>query len=410
VNPLVCPVCSTVMEETFFDLGMVPLCQRYTEAEDLTKGEMYYPLRATVCPRCRYVGLPEYVSADEIFTEYAYFSSYSDSWVDYIRKSVAELTEEFELDSASQVIEMASNDGYLLRFFIERGIPALGIEPAANVAAVANAQGIPTLPEFFNLANAKRLRDEGKSADLLLAYNCIDHVPDINDVVAGMRVLLKPNGVIQVECPYIRSMVEGNQFDTAYHDRYAYLSLFCLQYAMNQNGLRIFDAKRIPTHGGSLRIRACVSGAAYPTQPSVRALLSQEDEAGMDRPEFYRGFSRCAERVKFDILDFLVQVKREGKSVVGYGVAAKANVLLNYCGIRGDFIDYLVDRSPYKVGKFAPGSRLRILPVERIFETKPDYLMILPWNIRDEIIGQMSRIREWGGKFVVAIPELEVVA
>jgi SAM-dependent methyltransferase len=408
-TPHRCRVCGTAMKHTLADLGMIPLCQAYWEPKDRDHGEMFYPLRADVCMNCFYVGLPEYVTAKEIFAEYAYFSSTSDSWLRYAEESVGSLTREFALDATSQVVEMASNDGYLLQFFVKRGIPALGVEPAANVARVANDKGVPTLAKFFNRQTAAELKAAGRSADLLLAYNCLDHVPDLNDVVAGMKLLLNSRGVIQVEFPYLREMIEGNQFDTMYHDRFSYFSFLAVHYLLKQAGLRIFDVTRIPTHGGSLRLRVChAEDVSRPERPSVRALLADEEALGMKLPEFYTRFMRQAFATKHQLLEFLLGVKRDNHTVVGYGAAAKGNVLLNYCGIRSDFIDYLVDRSPYKYGKYAPGTRLPIREVDQIRATRPDYVFILPWNIRDEIAEQLSFVRDWGGKFFVAIPRVEV--
>jgi SAM-dependent methyltransferase len=405
-----CRVCGAPLRHTLADLGMIPLCQSYTEEKDLDRGEMFYPLRAYVCLNCYYIGLPEYVSAVEIFTEYAYFSSVSESWIRYARDSVDALTREFGLDGRSQVVEMASNDGYLLQFFVRLGIPALGVEPAANVAKVANDKGVLTLAQFFNLQTASELKAAGKSADLLLAYNCLDHVPDLNDVVSGMKLLLKAHGVVQVELPYLRALIEGNQFDTIYHDRFSYLSFLAAQQVFERNGLRVFDVARIPTHGGSLRIRACHGeNPKRPVQASVAQLLGEEVACGMRTPEYYAAFARKIAQTKHALLDFLVRCKRDGRSIVGYGVAAKGNVLLNYCGIRGDFIDYLVDRNPYKCGKYAPGTRLPIRKAETLRATRPDYVFILPWNIKDEIVEQMSFIRQWGGKFFVAVPRVEVL-
>jgi SAM-dependent methyltransferase len=405
-----CRVCSAPMRHTLVDLGMIPLCQSYKDEMNRDCGEMFYPLRADVCMHCLYVGLPEYISAEKIFTEYAYFSSVSDSWVRYVGESVDALTHEFALDATSQVVEMASNDGYLLQFFVKRGIPALGVEPAANVAKVANDKGVPTVAKFFNLQTAAELLAAGKAADLLLAYNCLDHVPDLNDVVAAMKLLLKPRGVIQVEFPYLRSMIQGNQFDTIYHDRFSYLSFIATHNLFVRNGLRVFDVARIPTHGGSLRVRAChAEDPSRAVQSRVTQLMADEEACGMRSPEYYSTFMQQVAATKHKLLSFLVDLKRKQRSIVGYGVPAKGNVLLNYCGIRSDFIDYLVDRSPYKVGKYAPGTQLPIRDVEQIRLTRPDYLFILPWNIKDEIVEQMSFVRAWGGKFFVAIPDIEIL-
>jgi SAM-dependent methyltransferase len=398
------------MQGCLADLGMIPLCQLFIEEAELDHGEMFYPLRASVCMHCYYVGLPVYVSPQEIFSEYAYFSSVSSSWIEYVRTSVESLIAEFALGAASQVIEMGSNDGYLLQFFVEKGIPALGVEPAENVAKVANKNGVPTLAAFFNQQTARELRMQGKCADLLLAYNCLDHVPDLNDVVTGMKLLLKSSGVIQIEVPYLDSLVEGNQFDTIYHDRFSYFSFLAAEYLFDRQGLRIFDVTRIPTHGGSLRLRAChVEDSTRPTLPSVARLRADETDRGMEAPEYYSRFMDQVIATKRNLLEFLIRQKRDGRSVVGYGAPAKGNVLLNYCGVGSDFIDYLVDRNAYKLGKYAPGTRLPVRDVEEVRHTQPDFLFILPWNIKDEIISQMSHIRDWGGQFLVAIPRVEVL-
>lgn len=405
-----CRVCGCPMSLTLADLGMIPLCQSFTEEKDLDRGEMFYPLRADVCMNCMYVGLPVYVSPEEIFTEYAYFSSVSESWLAYVRDSVDSLVKEFGLGSASQVVEMASNDGYLLQFFVAKGIPALGVEPARNVAEFANSRGISTLPKFFSRQTALELRSTGKAADLLLAYNCLDHVPDLNDVVAGMKVLLKPSGVVQVEVPYLDAMVEGNQFDTIYHDRFSYLSFMATEFLFARNGLKVFDVTRIPTHGGSLRIRASHSDDRSRTVGhSVATLRRYEAERGMASEGYYRQFMERVAATKRDLLEFLIRQKREGRSIVGYGAPAKGNVLLNYCRIGGDFLEYLVDRNPYKAGKYAPGTRLQIRDVAEIRRTQPDLVLVLPWNIRDEIMSQLSYVREWGGEFLAAIPAVEVL-
>ena len=398
------------MQGCLADLGMIPLCQSFIEEAELDHGEKFYPLRANVCMHCYYVGLPVYVSPQEIFSEYAYFSSVTSSWVEYVRTSVESVIAEHTLGTASQIIEMGSNDGYLLQFFVERGIPALGVEPAGNLAKVANEKGVPTLAAFFNQQTARELRTQGKCADLLLSYNCLDHVPDLNDVVAGMKLLLKPSGVIQIEFPYLDSLVEGNQFDTIYHDRFSYFSFQAAEYLLDRQGLRIFDVTRIPTHGGSLRLRAChAEDSTRPTLPSVARLRADETDRGMKTPEYYSRFMDQVVATKRNLLEFLIRQKRDGRSVVGYGAPAKGNVLLNYCGVGLDFIDYLVDRNAYKLGKYAPGTRLPVRDVEEVRHTQPDFLFILPWNIKDEIISQMSHIRDWGGRFLVAIPRVEVL-
>jgi SAM-dependent methyltransferase len=401
-----CRVCGAPFRHNLVDLGLIPLCQTYSTQAELDRGEVFYPLHADVCLNCGYVGLPAWLSPEEIFSEYAYFSSVSDSWVRYIRESAASLATEFHLDAGSTVVEMASNDGYLLQFFVERGIRVIGIEPAANVASVANKRGVPTLTRFFNLETARELASQGIAADLFLAYNCLDHVPNLNDVVTGMKMILRSNGVIQVEVPYLRSVVEGNQFDTIYHDRCSYLSCRAAHQLFAGHGLRIFDVTRVPTHGGSLRLRACHAESQWKETPAVACVLADEEATGMLSADYYSNFASGVAETKRSLLELLVRFKQAGKSVIGYGVAAKGNVLLNYCGIRSDFLDYLVDRSEYKIGKYAPGTRLPICPVAQIKATRPDYVLILPWNIKDEIIEQISFIREWGGKFVVAIPKV----
>jgi SAM-dependent methyltransferase len=407
-KPWECRVCGTTIRHTFVDLGLIPLCQAYATEHELDRGEMFYPLHADVCLQCSYVGAPAYVTAEEIFTEYAYFSSVSDSWVRYVRDSVASLTREFNLGATSRVVEMASNDGYLLQFFVERGIPVVGVEPAANVAKVANAKGVPTLPQFFNLATARELANAEKVADLVLSYNSLDHVPDLSDVVMGMKAVLKPEGVIQIEVPYLRSVVEGNQFDTIYHDRFSYLSCHAAQRLFERHGLRLFDVSRVPTHGGSLRLRVCHETSSHEESENVATLLAEEESVGMLSPDYYAAFAAQVASTKQGLLGLLLSLKQAGNSIVGYGVAAKGNVLLNYCGVRGDFLDYLVDRSDYKIGKYAPGTRLPIRNVDAIRATRPNYVLVLPWNIKDEIIEQISFIREWGGKFIVAIPKVEI--
>lgn len=405
-----CRICGGPMTWPFVDLGMVPLCQHYILPEAGGQGEMSYPLRAQVCPACYYVGLAESLAPEEIFTEYAYFSSTSTSWVEYIRTSVDAMVRELRLGPESRVVEMASNDGYCLQFFMAQGIHVLGVEPAANVAAVANARGVPTLARFFNLETAQTLAAEGRHADLLLAYNCLDHVPNLNDVVEGMRVLLAPGGVLQVEFPYLRALVDGGEFDTIYHDRCSYFSFQAIQALFARHGLRVIDVQRLPTHGGSLRVRAChADDHAHPTTGTVDALLAEEVAHGMQTPEYYAAFMRRVVAARHRILEFLIGLKREGHHVVGYGVPAKGNVLLNYCGIRADLVEYLVDLSPYKQGKLAPGTRLPIRAVDAIRDTQPSYVWILPWNIQDEVVRQMHDVRSWGGRFFVAIPEIRIL-
>jgi len=405
-----CRFCGTRLRRTFVDLGMSPLCQTHIAPEQLNHMEPFYPLRAYVCHECFLVQLDEYVAPGEIFSDYAYFSSYSDSWVEHARRYAEAMTGRFRLGAQSRVVEIASNDGYLLQHFVRLGIPVLGVEPAANVAKVAVEKGIPTTVRFFGQKTARDIAHETGQADLLLGNNVLAHVPGLNDFVAGMKILLKPQGVITMEFPHLYRLMERNQFDTIYHEHFSYFSLYTVEKVFAAHGLTIFDVAEIETHGGSLRIFARhADNVALPVEASVAALRQRELDEGVTRLETYAAFAEQVRETKRAILEFLIGAKRAGKTVVGYGAPGKGNTLLNYCGIRQDFLDYTVDRSPYKQGKFTPGTRIPILTPERIRETRPDYVFILPWNLLDEIAGQMSYIREWGGKFVVPIPKLRVL-
>jgi SAM-dependent methyltransferase len=405
----VCRFCGVPLRHTFVDLGMSPLCESYLSADQLNQMEPFYPLRVLVCEHCFLVQLQEYVSAECIFSEYAYFSSYSDSWLAHANAYTQKMTERFGLDRNSFVVELASNDGYLLQYFVPKGIPVLGIEPAANVAQVAIEKGVPTLVKFFNEDAARQLAAENKYADLLLGNNVLAQVPDLNGFVAGMKTLLKPQGVITMEFPHLLRLMEQKQFDTIYHEHFSYFSFFTAQRIFAAHGLTFFDVEELPTHGGSLRIYARhAEDPSEPVSSRVDELCAREQGVGLDRVETYQLFARQVEAAKRNLLDFLVDIKRTGKSIVGYGAPGKGNTLLNYCGIRQDFIDYTVDRNPHKQGKFLPGSHIPILAPGRIQETKPDYVLILPWNLKDEIMQQLSYVREWGGKFVVPIPDVEV--
>jgi len=397
------------LRHTFVDLGMSPLCESYLSADQLNQMEPFYPLHVLVCDRCFLVQLQEYVRPECIFSEYAYFSSYSDSWLAHANAYTQKMTERFGLDLNSLVVELASNDGYLLQYFMANGIPALGIEPAANVAQVAIQKGVPTLVKFFNEDVARQLAAENKYADLLLGNNVLAQVPDLNGFVAGMKILLKRHGVITMEFPHLLRLMEQKQFDTIYHEHFSYFSFFTAQRIFAAHGLTFFDVEELTTHGGSLRIYARhAEDPSEAVSSRVDDLCAREQAIGLDRVETYQLFARQVEAAKRNLLDFLVEVKRTGKSIVGYGAPGKGNTLLNYCGIRQDFIDYTVDRNPHKQGKFLPGSHIPILAPGRIQETKPDYVLILPWNLKDEIMHQLSYVREWGGKFVVPIPDVEV--
>ncbi len=401
-----CRFCQATLEETFVDLGMSPLCESFLSAEQIDLMEPFYPLRAYVCTGCWLVQLPQYVSASEIFGEYAYFSSYSDSWLKHARKYCEAMIERFDLGRASQIVEIASNDGYLLRNFVDRGIPALGVEPAANVAAAAVAKGVLTVVKFFGRNTADELVAEGIQADLLVANNVLAHVPELNDFVDGIRRVLAPSGVVTCEFPHLLKLIEGNQFDTIYHEHFCYFTFVAVQRVLAAHGLAIFDVEELPSHGGSLRIFARHAEAeGAEAGPRVAELAARELQAGLRSLDGYRRFAEQVRETKRKLLDFLIQAKRAGRSVAGYGAPGKGNTLLNYCGIREDFLDYTVDRNPYKHGKFLPGTHIPVFAPEKLSQMKPDYVLILPWNLKDEIIAQLAYVREWGGKFVVPIPE-----
>lgn len=406
-----CRFCSVPLTRTFLDLGMSPLCQTHLEASELNQGEEFYPLHVFLCEKCLLVQLQQYVTPDKIFSEYAYFSSFVETLVRLAERYTEQVVTRFGLGKDHKVIEIASNDGYLLQHFVKRGIPVLGIEPAANVAKAAEAKGVPSLVRFFGVETARQLIREGVSADLLLGNNVLPHVPDLHDFVGGLKVLLKPSGVITIDFQHLMRMMQGNQFDTVYQEHYSYLSLTLVAKLFARHGLTIFDVEEIPTHGGSLRIFARhAEAAAPPVDPAVAAMLELEEREGMNRLEHYAGFEQRVKETKRRILGFLIDAKRAGKSIVGYGAAGKTNTLFNYCGIRQDFLDYVVDRNTYKQGKFLPGTHIPILAPERIRETRPDYLFIGPWNLVDEIVKQTSYITEWGGQWIVPIPEPRVIS
>jgi hypothetical protein len=407
---LACRFCGAPLSEVFVDLGASPLANSYLEPEDLGKAEAFYPLRAYVCGECLLVQLPEEERPEAIFSDYAYFSSYSDSWLRHAKTYAEAMIERFGLGAGHQVIEIASNDGYLLRWFKEKGIPVLGVEPAGNVAAAAEAAGIPTVVRFFGEATARELVAEGKRADLLVGNNVLAHVPGLNDFVAGLKILLAPAGVLTMEFPHLLRLMAEDQFDTIYHEHYSYFSFATVRKIFAAHGLTLFDVEELPTHGGSLRIYACHDeDAAKPVGEKVADLLAREEAAGLGKLETYRSFGERVQRVKWGLLRFLIDTKEEGKSIAGYGAPAKGNTLLNYCGIRTDFLDYTVDRSPHKQGRYLPGVRIPIHGPDRLRQTRPDYVLILPWNLKEEIVEQMGDVRSWGGRFVVAIPEVEIL-
>jgi 2-polyprenyl-3-methyl-5-hydroxy-6-metoxy-1,4-benzoquinol methylase len=403
-----CRLCSTPLHHVFCDLGSSPLSNSYLQADQLLAGESFYPLTVYVCDNCLLVQLPEFEAPESIFSDYAYFSSYSESWLRHAAQYVEEASAEFDLGPQSLVTEVASNDGYLLKNFVARGVPVRGIEPAANVAAVAEANGVPTLVRFFGTALADELAGSGGQTDLLIANNVLAHVPDLNDFIRGMARLLRPSGVATVEFPHLLRLVEERQFDTIYHEHFSYFSLFTASEAFARHGLTVYDVRQLPTHGGSLRLYVSHKGAR-PETSRVQKVLQEENRAGLHQLPAYLAFDAAVRRVKRDVLRFLIAAADDGKKVVGYGAPAKGNTLLNYCGARADLVSYTVDRSPHKQGRFLPGSRIPIHPPERIRETRPDYVLILPWNLREEIVAQLEYIREWGGQAFVPIPTIQRV-
>ena len=405
-----CRFCDASLVERFVSLGASPLANSYLEVEDLKKAEPFYPLDVYVCEKCFLVQLQEFESPEEIFNDYSYFSSYSESWLKHARAYAEKMVASTGLNEDSLVVEVASNDGYLLQYFLERGVPVLGIEPAANVAEVAVKKGIQTEVTFFGKDTAARLSEEGKKADLIVGNNVLAHVPDINDFVAGLKTLLKDGGVVTMEFPHLMRLIDNVQFDTIYHEHFSYFSFTTVEEIFSAHGLTLFDVEELTTHGGSLRVYAKhVEDVAKDVSESVAELKKREEVAGYRDMERYRSFGEKVKAAKRGVLSFLISKMEEGKSVVGYGAPAKGNTLLNYCGIRSDFLDYTVDRSPYKQGRYLPGTRIPIYGPEKIKETRPDYIFILPWNLKDEIVEQMSYVKEWGCRFVVPIPCVEVI-
>ncbi len=406
-----CRFCGTGLEHTFVDLGMSPLCESFLSERQLNQMEPFYPLHVYVCANCFLVQLQEYISPEAIFSDYAYFSSYSDSWLAHARAYTELMVDRFGFGKHSLVVELASNDGYLLQYFVAKDIPSLGIEPAANVAQAAIKKGVPTLVKFFGRNSARELAADGKQADLLLGNNVLAQVPDLNDFVAGMKILLKPRGVITMEFPHLMRLVEENQFDTIYHEHFSYFSFLTAEKIFAAHGLVLFDVEELPTHGGSLRIYARhAEDSSKPVSERTYELRARECSAGLTRLDYYSSFEERVKETKRKLLEFLIQSRRAGKTIAGYGAPGKGNTLLNYCGIRTDFLDYTTDRNPHKHGKFLPGTHIPIYPPDRIRETRPDYVLILPWNLKNEIMQQMGYIREWGGQFVVPIPGVRVYA
>lgn len=405
-----CRFCASELQHNVLDLGMSPLCQKHITPQQTKQAEKFYPLHVYVCDHCWLVQLEEFATPDEIFAEdYAYFSSYSDTWLEHCRQYTELMIDRFGFDAQHRVVEIASNDGYLLQWFVQKGIPVLGVEPAENVAAVAIEKGIPTEVLFFGTETAQHLAAKYGQADLLLGNNVLAHVPDINDFVKGMKNMLAPGGLITMEFPHLKNLIEGNQFDTIYHEHFSYLSFVAVNRIFAHHGITLFDVQELPTHGGSLRIFGRhTEDQSKPITAAVQTLLHHERQLGMETLAYYGAFEEKVKETKRKLLSFLIEAKRAGKTIVGYGAPGKGNTLLNYCGIRSDLLDYTVDRSPHKQGNFLPGTRIPIYHPDKIRETRPDYVLILPWNLKTEISQQMAYIQEWGGKFVIPIPATQV--
>ena len=406
-----CRFCNNALINEFVDLGFSPPSNAYLKAADLNKPETFFPLRIMVCEKCFLVQIDEYKKSDAIFNgDYVYFSSYSKSWLAHAKSYTQLMIDRFALNTNSLVIEIASNDGYLLQYFNENKIAVLGIEPTANTAEVAIQKGIPTVVDFFGIRLATSLASQNKKADLLLGNNVLAHVPDINDFVGGMKIILKEHGVITMEFPHLMQLVDNNQFDTIYHEHFSYLSFFTVKQIFEAQGLEMFDVEEIPTHGGSLRIYAKhKKDVSKNISGNVEALLDKEKAKGINNLNYYTNFTQKALMVKMDLNEFLIQQKRAGKLVATYGAAAKGNTLLNYCGIKKDMIDFVVDANPHKQNKFLPASHIPVVDEQYLKNRKPDFVIILPWNLKDEVTAQLQYIRAWGGKFVVPIPQLEVI-
>ena len=405
-----CRHCQTELTLPLIDLGAAPPSNAYLTQHTLHAPEKHFPLRVLVCTHCWLVQTEDYAGADELFSaDYAYFSSFSTTWLQHAERYVADMAQRFALNANSHIVEVAANDGYLLQYAKARGIPCLGVEPTTSTADAARAKGIEIVEEFFGIKLAEKLVAQGKQADLTAANNVLAHVPDINDFVGGFAVLLKPAGVSTFEFPHLLRLVSENQFDTIYHEHYSYLSLIAVKRIFERNGLSVFDVEELPTHGGSLRVYAQrTDSGIHEISANVANMLQREVQAGMTTPTFYAGFQAKANQVKNDFLSFLIETKRAGKTVAGYGAAAKGNTLLNYAGVRPDLLPFVADRNPAKQNKFLPGCRIPIVAEAQLKQTRPDYVVILPWNLREEVMGQLAYVREWGGRFVVAVPSLKI--
>jgi len=405
-----CRHCGNPLQHTFLDLGFAPPSNAYLTADDLKRPEVYYPLKVKVCDQCWLVQTEDYAQAEELFRpDYAYFSSTSSSWLEHAAHYVENARQDFGLDSSSFVIEVASNDGYLLRNFVAAGIPCLGIEPTDSTAVAAEQLGIPVLREFFGQALGERLKAEGKLADLVVGNNVLAHVPNINDFVRGLKAVLKPSGVITLEFPHLMRLIEDALFDTIYHEHFSYLSLYTLVSIFTAAGLRVWKVEELPTHGGSLRVFGCHEDYSRKTQASVAALLQEEADHGLQRLETYLGFQHRTDKIKDDLLAFLIEQKRAGKKVVAYGAAAKGNTLLNYAGVKSDLLPFVCDAAGFKQGKFMPGSHIPILAPDRLRQTDPDFVLILPWNIASEIRARFSSLDEHGVRFFTAVPQIKII-
>jgi SAM-dependent methyltransferase len=406
---MTCRFCGTPLSHLFIDLGAAPFSNAFLEESALDRQEIYYPLKAFVCHACFLVQVGQYARSDQIFSDdYVYLSSMSKSWLEHSRQYVGMIVPRLGLGGRSSVVEIASNDGYLLQYFMQQKIPCLGIEPTRGTAELARKKGIPVVERFFGKELADEMTARGERADLIIGNNVLAHVPDINDFVEGLRVALKPEGTVTMEFPHLLRLVANTQFDTIYHEHFSYLSLGTVQRIFNAHGLELYDVEQLSTHGGSLRIYARHAGSAAPSQPRVKDLLEQESLAGMNTLEYYAGFKNSALRIKLDFMQFLIDSARAGKTIAGYGAAAKGNTLLNYCGQKSDIIRYVADAAPSKQGKFLPGSHIPVVPEEQLRRRKPDYIIIFPWNIKDEVMQQLDYARQWGGKFVMAVPTLTV--
>ncbi len=407
---LKCRFCQTPLQHVFIDLGLSPLANGYLTADELSSSQTYYPLQVFICSKCLLVQLPDTVSPEILFKEYLYFSSYSDTWLTHARNYAQDMIKRFNLSSSNLVIEVASNDGYLLQYFQQKQIPVLGIEPAENVANAAIKKGIPTKKNFLGEQTAQAIACAATQADLLIGNNVLAHVPDLNDFIKGLKLLLAPDGVLTLEFPYLLDLLKNHQFDTIYHEHFSYFSFLSVEKCLNHHGFDIFDVEQLPTHGGSLRLYIKhQDNKAHSLTGNPDILRKKEQETGLNQLDFFASFAAEIETIKMRLLQFLLEAKQNHKTVVGYGAPAKGNTLLNYCGIRSDLVSFTVDRNPEKQHHYLPGSQIPIQPVDSLYEFQPDYLLILPWNIKDEIIDQMSGVREWGGKFVIAIPELTII-